>query len=110
MKVRSLDELDSKLDGDLSWRRREFTTLKFMIGSARAHEKQVLLRAAITLLYAHWEGHIKHCALTYLIYLKSIGVRYCDMTDNFLQLSLSERFKQGFSIKKFPSQKEIFYI
>ena len=31
------------------------------------------------------------------------------MTDNFIQLSLSEKFKQGFSIKKFSSQKEIYY-
>jgi len=30
------------------------------------------------------------------------------MTDNFLQLSLSEQFKQGFSIKKFSSQRDIF--
>ncbi|ELY7392837.1 hypothetical protein SOJ80_003063 [Cronobacter universalis] len=108
MKVRSLYELEEKLDEDLSWRRKEFTTLKFMIGSARAHEKLVLLRSAITLLYAHWEGHIKHCALVYLKLLKSTGVRYCDMTDNFIQLSLGEQFRQGFSIKKFSSQRDIF--
>ncbi|WP_312559537.1 MAE_28990/MAE_18760 family HEPN-like nuclease [Atlantibacter hermannii] len=108
MKVRSLYELEEKLDEDLSWRRKEFTTLKFMISGARAHQKLVLLRSAITLLYAHWEGHIKHCALVYLKLLNCLGVRYCDMTDNFLQLSLSEQFKQGFSIKKFSSQRDIF--
>ncbi|MDU5455325.1 MAG: MAE_28990/MAE_18760 family HEPN-like nuclease [Pseudescherichia vulneris] len=109
MKIRSLYELESKLDEDLSWRRKEFTTLKLMINGSRAHQKQVLLRAAITLLYAHWEGHIKHCALVYLKLLNCLGIRYCDMTDNFIQLSLSEKFKQGFSIKKFSSQKEIYY-
>lgn len=108
MKVRSPYELEQKLDEDLSWRRREFTTLKFMIDSARSHEKQILLRASIALLYAHWEGHIKHCALVYLKFLKSLGLHYCDMTDNFIQLSLGEKFRQGFSIKKYPSQKEIF--
>jgi hypothetical protein len=108
VRVRSPYELEIKLDEDLAWRRREFTTLKFMIGSARSHERQVLLRSSIALLYSHWEGHIKFCALVYLSYLNSLGLSYHTMTDNFLQLSLGERFNNGFSIKKFPSQKEIF--
>ncbi|HHT8228825.1 MULTISPECIES: MAE_28990/MAE_18760 family HEPN-like nuclease [Citrobacter] len=108
MKVRSLYELETKLDEDLSWRRKEFTTLKFMINESRSHQKEVLLRAAIALLYAHWEGHIKHCSLVYLTLLNCLGINYCDMTENFLQLSLSEKFRQGFSIKKFASQKEIY--
>lgn len=108
MKVRSLYEFETTLDEDLSWRRREFTTLKFMIKESRLHQKEVLLRAAIALLYAHWEGHIKHCSLVYLTLLNTLGVNYCDMTENFLQLSLSEKFKKGFSIKKFSSQKEIY--
>ncbi|HDZ8834632.1 MAE_28990/MAE_18760 family HEPN-like nuclease [Aeromonas veronii] len=108
MKVRSPYELEKKLDEDLAWRKREFTTLKFMLSSTRAHERQVLLRASIALLYSHWEGHIKFCALVYLSYLNSLGLSYQQMTDNFLQLSLGEKFNNGFSIKKFPSQKEIF--
>lgn len=107
MKVRSLYELEAQLDIDLAWRRKEFTTLKFLIDESRAHQKEVLLRSAIALLYAHWEGHIKHCAHVYLEYLNNKGVKYSEMTDNFFQLSLGEVFKQGFSIKKFPSQKQI---
>jgi len=108
MKVRSLYELENKLDEDLSWRRKEFTTLKFMIGDSRAHQKEVLLRSAIALLYSHWEGHVKHCSHAYLEFLNSQGIRYCDMTDNFLQLSFGEFFKQGFSIRKFPYQKQLY--
>ncbi|MGK4473049.1 MAE_28990/MAE_18760 family HEPN-like nuclease [Aeromonas molluscorum] len=108
MKVRSAGELEEKLDEDLVWRKREFTTLKLMINSSRNHEKQVLLRAAIALLYSHWEGHIKFCAQTYICYLNALGLSYHTMTDNFLQLSLGERFGTGFSIKKFPSQRDVF--
>ena len=107
MKVRSLTELQEKLDSDLVWRKREFTTLKFLVTSSREHEKLILLRASIALLYAHWEGHIKHCASVYLSYLNHISPKYGQMTDNFLQMSLSEKFKKGFSIKSFSSQKEI---
>lgn len=105
MKVRSLLELQNKLDEDISWRKKEFTTLKFMVGDARKHERMILLRASITLLYAHWEGHIKHCSLVYLLYIKQQSPAYEDMTDNFIQMSLGEKFSSGFSIKKFSSQK-----
>lgn len=108
MKVRSLYELQEKLDGDLAWRKREFTTLKFMVGAARQHEKLILLRAAITLLYAHWEGHVKFCASAYLSYLNCLSPKYSEMKENFFQMSLGERFKDGFSIKKFSSQKEVY--
>jgi len=108
MKVRSLMELEDQLDKDLSWRRKEFTTLRFMVKESRHHQRELLIRSSIAILYAHWEGHIKFCAQVYIIYLKHLAPSYCDMTDNFFQMSLGEKFKEGFSIKKHPSQKEIF--
>jgi len=100
--------MQDALANDLVWRKREFTTLKFLIQGAREHERKVLLRSAITLLYAHWEGHVKHCAYVYLLYLNHVSPKYNEMTDNFMQMSLGERFKNGFSIKRFSSQREIF--
>ncbi|PIL51116.1 hypothetical protein B4N87_17390, partial [Acinetobacter baumannii] len=108
MKIRNSYELEASIDNDILWRKREFTTLKFLIQGARKHERNVLIRSAIVLLYSHWEGHIKHCALAYLNYLNHKGYSYEQLKDNFLLLSLNEKFNQGFSIKKFPSQKEIF--
>lgn len=108
MKVRSLGELEDQLDKDLAWRKREFTTLKLLVNSKRRHEKIVLMRASIAMLYAHWEGHIKFCSQVYLMYLKHIAPSYNQMTDNFIQMSLGEKFKEGFSIKRFTSQQEVF--
>lgn len=108
MKIRSAEELEDSLDKDLVWRRKEFTTLKFMVKGARDHQKEILLRASIALLYAHWEGHIKHCAIAYICYHNSIAMKYSDLKDNFFQMSLGEKFSKGFSIKKFSSQREIF--
>lgn len=108
MKIRTTYELDESIDKDIKWRKREFTTLKFLINRCRNHEKEVLIRSAIVLLYSHWEGHIKHCALAYLNYLNSKGYSYNQLKENFLLLSLSDKFNEGFSIKKFPSQKEIY--
>lgn len=108
MKIRSLLELQDTLDKDIIWRKKEFTTLKFMIMDARKHEEKILIRSAITLLYSHWEGHIKHCAISYLIYLKYKAPSYKQMTHNFIQLSLGEVFRSGFSVTRFSSQKDIF--
>lgn len=108
MKIRTTYELDESIDRDIAWRKREFTTLKFLVNSKKNHEKAVLIRSAIVLLYSHWEGHIKHCALAYLNFLNHKGYSYHQLKENFLLLSLHDKFNQGFSIKKFPSQKEIY--
>ncbi len=108
MKVRTSYELEEFLDKDLAWRKKEFTTLKFMVSSARQHERAILTRASIAILYSHWEGHLKSAAEAYICYLNKQSHQYCEMTDNFVQLSLSDKFSSGFSIKKYPSQKDIF--
>lgn len=107
MKIRTLDDLIDSIQKDMAWRAKEIIDLHLMVSSAKKHKKIVLIRASITLLYSHWEGHIKHCSLVYLNYLNNIGISYEKLNDNFIQLSLSEKFREGFSIKKFYSQREI---
>ena len=100
MKIRSTLELQDSLDQDLHWRKKEFTTLKLMISSSRKHEKYILQKSAIVLLYSHWEGHIKHCSLAYLNYLNNIGCCVDKMKDNFILIGLYEKFNKGFSFKR----------
>ena len=104
MKVRSLYHLEAMLDQDLAWRKREFTTIKFMIKNARQHEKVILYKSAV----AHWEGYLKNSSQAYACYLNHVAPKYGEMKDNFLQSSLADKFSQGFSFKKYPFQKEIF--
>lgn len=93
---------------DLTWRKKELTTLKFMIQDSRAdHKKNILHRAAIALLYSHWEGHVKHCSLVYLNYLNSLGLHCDQIADNFIQLNLSSHFDVNFSMKSTKNQKAI---
>lgn len=107
MKIRTSLELQDSLHKDIKWRKREFTSLNFMIQSSRGHEKQILIRAAIVLLYAHWEGHIKHCALAYITFLNSKGLPFHKMKDNFLLLSIPDKFRKGFSLNKISSLLEL---
>ena len=70
-------------------------------------EKNILLRAAVTLLYAHWEGHIKHCSLVYLNYLNNLGCSFSRMKDNFLLLAVPQEIKKGFSFNNINSLIEL---
>ena len=89
MKVRSLIELTQLLDDELAWRKRELTTLKVWLGKPRRqHETAIFLRAAICLLYAHWEGFVKAAAAGYISYVATRGLKYQDLAPNFVALGL----------------------
>lgn len=108
MKIRSLGELEDALDLDLAWRKHEISMINGEVSSAKKKLRITLIRAAITLMYAHWEGHIKKSAEIYLTYLNYKAPKYSMMKDNFCHISLYEKFEEGFSIKKYQSQKKIF--
>ncbi len=89
MRIRSIDQLNEFVDNELSWRKRELTTLRFMIGRARRdHERKLLLRAGICIIYAHWEGFIKSVATSYVSFVATRDLRYSDLSPNFIALGL----------------------
>ena len=94
MRVRSLDELSQFLSDDLSWRKKELTTLNFMIGRSRPHERDTLLRGSVCLLYAHWEGFVRDAATSYVCFVVSQGLRLRDLSPNFLVLGLLSNVSQ----------------
>jgi hypothetical protein len=65
----STSDLSDIFDTDLSWRRRELSDLKAAIRAADAASKPALLRALITMCYAHWEGYVRLCATRYFEHL-----------------------------------------
>ena len=88
MRIRSLTQLTEALDDDLAWRKRELTTVNLMLSNPRRHQRGPLLRAAICLLYAHWEGFIKTAATGYVSFVAHRGLSYRDLTPNFVALGL----------------------
>lgn len=61
--------LSDIFDADLIWRRKELSDLKSAIRTADGAAKPVLLRALITMSYAHWEGYVRLCANRYFEHL-----------------------------------------
>lgn len=64
-----------QLDSDLTWRVRELSDLKAAIARNQPNA-DVLLRSLVTMLYAHWEGHVRFCATKYFDHLTLRKHRY----------------------------------
>lgn len=97
MTMRSIDQLERALDEDLAWRKRELTTVKAMLDNSRTrpHERTLLLRAAICILYAHWEGFIKDAAARYVSFVATRGLRYRNLSPNFVALGLRREIRRA---------------
>ncbi|MCQ9345224.1 MAE_28990/MAE_18760 family HEPN-like nuclease [Corynebacterium phoceense] len=91
MKIRTLDELQAKLDESSSWRRAEITYFHSQLQSSKAIAQKHYLRAATALLYAHWEGLIKEQAQFYLAYLNAKKIPNRELTPGLLASSLRSR-------------------
>ncbi len=79
------DNFENILLEDLAWRKKEITEL-YLIASDNKNE--VLFKSLILILYAHWEGYIKHSSKLYIKYISEEKVNICDLTYNFKALAL----------------------
>ena len=108
MKIRSLSDLEDILDEDLAWRKKEISILTLEASASKKRKKEVMMRTAMVLIYAHWEGHIKKAAHAYLAYLNHISPKYKDIKDNFFYLSLCEKFNGEVSFSGYRRQTHAF--
>jgi len=88
MKIRSLTELQDKLDSEMAWRIKEISSMKASVTTGTSQSRATLIRAGIALSYAHWEGFVKNTSEAYLAYLNSMKVPYCELEDCFVALGL----------------------
>jgi len=93
-KIRTAVQLQAILDGAISWRLQELAELKRLVRLSSGNTQAVLIRAAVPLAYAHWEGYVKEAATCYSSYLSSQSLVFRDIQPCFLglvSLSLVQR-------------------
>lgn len=97
MKIRTAEQLSDKLAEDLAWRKKELAAMKSLVESKTfsRQQHQVLLRSAVCILYAHWEGFIKLAANVYLDYVSNKKLTYQELSSNFLALAMKEKLKEA---------------
>jgi hypothetical protein len=93
MSFRTIEDLADSLDSDLGWRKKELTFIVNSIESEHGRNSDIQLRIGAAILYAHWEGFIKNASIYYIRYIKQRGLKYEELTENFIALSLKGTFK-----------------
>jgi hypothetical protein len=78
-------DFSEQIAEDRSWRIREISDLKTAVKRADANLRRVLLRALITICYAHWEGHVRFAARKYLEHVALRKHQYKDLDRQFLR-------------------------
>lgn len=73
-----------QVDADLNWRRKELSDIKLAIRNTTENSRPALLRALITMTYAHWEGYVRMCATKYFQYLSIRKMPYKDFEKQIL--------------------------
>lgn len=94
MKIQTDEKLFELLDADFAWRKKELSFIASSLYLAPPASIDTYLRIGVTMLYAHWQGYISNAGNWYINYLKQKKLNYEDLTDNFITLSLKQRFKK----------------
>lgn len=67
----ALERLELKISRETEWRKRELTSIRFMIAAADEDAKRFLFRAGITFVYSHWEGWVKTAGKRYIEFVNA---------------------------------------
>ncbi len=78
-------DFSTQIMQDRSWRLREISDMKSAVKTADENLRRVLLRALVTICYAHWEGYVRFAARKYLAHVALRKSRYGDLDRQFLR-------------------------
>lgn len=103
MKIKDLTSLEEKIDDELAWRKKELTSIKVDVESSKTKEKSEqsrAIRTGIAMLYAHWEGAVKSIAEYYLVYVAGLNLKYGELKNNFLAITMKHSLVEFEDTKK----------
>jgi MAE_28990/MAE_18760-like HEPN len=75
-KPRTALQLQEALDSEFAWRQLEIHALRQVSRMSRGANQRSVLRAAVPILYAHWEGFVKEGTCLYVRYLSGLGLGF----------------------------------
>lgn len=93
MRMETLEDLSDKLQAELSWRKNELFKLKTFMASSDVL-KTILLRSALSLLSAHFEGFVREASGFYLLYVSAQKIKCQMLSGNFAVILLDTYFRK----------------
>jgi hypothetical protein len=80
MQPRTIALLQDSLDEDFQWRIKELSNFRTSIPSDVGSAQNALIRAGITLLYAHWEGFVRFATTQYYKFVGYQSLKVGELT------------------------------
>jgi hypothetical protein len=103
MTIRTADMLNERLANELAWRRKELVTFRFLVGGSREYQAEVLRRAGVALMYAHWEGFVKIGGTAYVEFVALQRLKYKSLSPNFFALAIKAKLHSALETPSKPS-------
>jgi MAE_28990/MAE_18760-like HEPN len=83
-KLRTINDLQDRLDHDISWRIKELANLKTLIRGSESIARKTAVRATVCVTYAHWEGFVKEAAESYIRFVANQKMKFEELSDCFV--------------------------
>lgn len=90
MKLHTQSQLQDLLDTELGWRIKEIADMKSAVKQSAFISERTVVRAAVALLYAHWEGFVKKATTGYINYVNCQGLTYSELQSCFVVFGLKK--------------------
>ena len=87
------DDFCYQLEEDKTWRIRELSEIVRACNDLTGVRRDALMRAAVPVLYAHWEGYFVFCANLYLNFVAEKRIKIDVLRDEFWALTIRRRYK-----------------
>lgn len=100
MNIRTADELTDILSDEIGWRKKELINLKLLHDAAREHQADMLRRAGVALLYAHWEGFVKSAGSAYVQLVGMQRLQYDSLRSNFVAIGMKNEFSKALATSR----------
>lgn len=95
MRLRTKEDVEDVISAELSWRKKELSVLKLLID--RSHSKggrvQPMIRSAVLVLYAHWEGFVKVAGSAYVDYVNNKNLELRQLASPFQALAIRKELR-----------------
>lgn len=105
-KIETVEDLETILQNDLAWRKKEMLSIKMMAEKGDANES-ILLRSGITMLCAHFEGFVKFSSNCYVKFVSAQKIKNRLLKDNFIAFNLTDVMKQCSNTKKISVHQKV---
>ena len=102
IRIRNIEELVGKIDTDAQWRKKEIADLRLCCQNN--NNATFLLRAALVLCCAHFEGYIKYASNAYIAYISAQNIKVKDLRIEISSIAIRKKKHLSFGI---PSTKKV---